>query len=434
LPLSDPDPDRGVGGGLGAAKAVVEISDLGAEGDGVAELDGARVFVPGALAGEQVAIAAPIEGRAALQAVLRPSPMRRAPICPLFADCGSCAVQHAEDVAIAAWKTDLVRIALRRVGIEAAVEPIRAAWGAGRRRLAIHARRGSGPNGIVFGFAARASHRFIEVGACPVLTPTLEAKLPALRAIAAFLMRGQDALTLHATDTETGIEVDLRGFKKGGFRLAADELTHLSGLARAGGLVRVTIDGGLALQIAAPIVRFGRAAVELPPRGFLQATKAAEDLLGDLAMEAVAGAKSVADLFCGAGAFSFRLAERAKVLAVDSAPEAIAALEQAARHVSGLKPITAIRRDLFRSPLSAKELGAFDAVVFDPPRAGAEAQARQLASARVAQIAAISCAPTSFARDAKILIDGGYRLTKVAPIDQFRFAAHVELAARFERK
>ena len=177
----------------------------------------------------------------------------------------------------------------------------------------------------------------------------------------------------------------------------------------------------------------GRVRVALPPGGFLQATVAGEAALADLVLAHTGKAKSVADLFCGVGPFALRLAERTRVAAFDLDAAAVAALQQAANGVSGLKPVEAMARDLFRRPLVASELSRFDAVVFDPPRQGAQAQTVELAKSKVPLVVAVSCSAATFARDAKLLLDGGYRLTRVTPVDQFRYSPHVEIVGRFER-
>jgi 23S rRNA (uracil1939-C5)-methyltransferase len=187
------------------------------------------------------------------------------------------------------------------------------------------------------------------------------------------------------------------------------------------------------IQNAPPVLTIGRARVTLPPGGFLQATKAGETALAELVLAHVGKAKFVADLFCGVGPFALRLAERARVAAFDLDAAAIGALQQATKGVSGLKPVEAAARDLFRRPLMTKEMTKFDAVVFDPPRHGAQAQAAEIARSKVPLVVAVSCSAATFARDAKLLMDGGYRLKRVTPVDQFRYSPHVEIVASFER-
>jgi 23S rRNA (uracil1939-C5)-methyltransferase len=236
-------------------------------------------------------------------------------------------------------------------------------------------------------------------------------------------------LDIQITATDAGLDVDLRGSGP----LTPSMRTALVRIATHNRLARLTRHGELIAQSVVPAVRMGRAEVALPPGGFLQATAEGEAALARLALTHVGDAKSVLDLFCGVGPFALRLAERARVTAVDSDAAAIAALARAAAKTGGLKPVAVHTRDLFRRPLLASELQDFDAVVFDPPRQGAEAQARALAASRIPVVVAVSCNPATFARDARILVDGGYRLAGLTPVDQFRYSPHVELVARFER-
>jgi 23S rRNA (uracil1939-C5)-methyltransferase len=231
------------------------------------------------------------------------------------------------------------------------------------------------------------------------------------------------------TATENGPDVDVRG--SGPLTTAAT--TALARVATQHRLARLTRHGEIAIQRAAPTIMIGRARVTLPPGAFLQATAAGEAALAVLVLEHCGKAGRIADLFAGVGPFALRLAERARITAADSDKEAIAALKRAAETTSGLKTISAEARDLFRRPLLAAELKPFDCVVFDPPRQGAEAQARELAKSPVPVVIAVSCNPATFARDARLLADGGYRLTHATPVDQFRHSAHVEIVARFQK-
>jgi 23S rRNA (uracil1939-C5)-methyltransferase len=215
--------------------------------------------------------------------------------------------------------------------------------------------------------------------------------------------------------------------------LSPQRSSALARIAEKHRLARLTRHGDLLFQRAKPTVTMGRATVPLPPGAFLQATAEGEATLARIVAAHVGDARTVADLFAGVGPFALRLAERARVMAADNDEDAITALREASASTSGLKPIEAIRRDLFQRPYLPKELARVDAVVFDPPRQGAEAQARQLAASEVPLIVAVSCNHATFARDAKILKSGGYRVTAVTPVDQFRFAAHVEIVACFVR-
>ncbi len=301
-----------------------------------------------------------------------------------------------------------------------------------RRRLALHAR--SGPDGPRLGFKGRGSWSLIDIEACPIADPALVRALPALKRLGgAFLGRARSAPTLHATLTLSGIDVDVTGVEGSGIGVAPKTLGLVADAAQAGDFARVTQSGEVLYMTRQPMVRFGPATVALPAGGFLQATAKAEAAMSALAVEAVSGAKRIADLFCGAGAFSFPLAAVAPVLAADSSALAIAALKTALATAPGLKPITAEARDLFRRPFSAEEFGKTDAVVFDPPRAGAEDQAREIARSKAALVVGVSCAPATFARDARILVDAGFHLERVTPVDQFLWSPHVELVGVFRR-
>jgi 23S rRNA (uracil1939-C5)-methyltransferase len=339
------------------------------------------------------------------------------PFCPYYGACGGCTLQHLGPASYDAHKRGLVEDALRHHRVEARLAPTLAAHGDGRRRATLHAR------GKAVGYMAARSHDLIDITACPILVPPLRERAPALtRPIAATI--GDCDVAFTATDT--GLDVAVRTEK----RLKPEKLTLL---AQRSGVARLTLNGEIVLQTRPPAVRMGKASVEIPIGSFLQATEKAEASLAALVVAGVGGAKSVADLFCGMGPFALRLAETAKVFAVDSDKAAIAALEKALRFTQGLKPVTPKVRDLFREPMVPVELKGFDAVVFDPPRAGAEAQARELAKSKVPVVVAVSCEPKTFARDAAILIAGGYTLEALTPVDQFAWTGHVELVGVFRR-
>jgi 23S rRNA (uracil1939-C5)-methyltransferase len=262
-----------------------------------------------------------------------------------------------------------------------------------------------------------------------VLAPSLDGAIPAAWVIAEALKPQNKPLDIQVTATDAGIDMDVRGSGT----LNAARMGMLARLAATHKLARLTRHGELIAQRATPSVPVGRAQVALPPGSFLQATVAGEQALARLVQDHVGNAKIVADLFCGLGPFALRLAERARVMAFDADAGATAALKQAANMTSGLKPIDAEARDLFKRPLYAQELKRVDALVFDPPRQGAEAQARELAKSAVSVVVAVSCNAATFARDVRLLIDGGYRLKSVTPVDQFRHSAHVEIVAKLER-
>jgi 23S rRNA (uracil1939-C5)-methyltransferase len=406
------------------------IAQIGHRGDGEAGGPDGPIYVPGVLPGETVKVEA-VPGhpdRRHLLKVESASAQRIAPICPHFGICGGCALQHWQSEPYRAWKRDLVATALRQAGVEAPVGELIDAHGDGRRRVVFHARRG-GHEVLEVGFAAARSHHVVAIDRCPVLAKSLDGALPAAWAVAEALGPLRKPLDIQVTATDAGLDVDVRGSGP----LTASATAALAAVAAKQKLARLTRHGELIAQTRAPMLRTGPASVALPPAAFMQATAEGEAVLARLVQEICAGAKTIADLFAGIGPFALRLAAAAKVAAFDDDAPAIAALTRAAAATPGLKPVTAERRDLFKNPLVAAELKRFDAVVFDPPRQGADAQTRQLAASAVPVVAAVSCNPATLARDLRHLTDGGYRITGVTPVDQFRYSAHVEVVARLEK-
>jgi 23S rRNA (uracil1939-C5)-methyltransferase len=406
------------------------IDHVGHRGDGVAFMDGHTVFVPYTLSGETVE-AGPVAGhpdRRLLLRVERESPERIAPFCRYFAACGGCAIQHWQPDSYAAWKRGIVVDTLSHAGIECRVDDLIDAHGAGRRRITAHARRGSDGE-VRVGFAAASSHAIVAIEDCPILDPGLRGALDAARALAEVLKPMTRPLDIQITATDGGLDVDVRGSGP----LPTATIATLSHVAEQHRLARLTRHGELVLMRRPPVIGIGTAQVALPPGSFLQATAAGEEALAALVIKHCKGVKHIADLFCGVGPFALRLATRARIAAFDSDSGAVTALQKAATSTPGLKPITAAARDLFRRPLMPQELRDYDAVIFDPPRQGAQAQVERLASSKVPVVVAVSCNAATFARDARILIEGGYRIESVTPVDQFRYTPHVELVARFVR-
>ncbi|THD59255.1 MAG: class I SAM-dependent RNA methyltransferase [Bradyrhizobium sp.] len=407
------------------------IDHVGHRGDGVAIVDGENVYVPYTLGGETVEVAA-VPGhhpdRRRLLAVERASPERITAFCQHFGVCGGCAIQHWDAGRYRAWKRGLVVETLAQAKLDSEVAALIDAHGLGRRRITLHA--GMGTHEVLkVGFAAANSHDIIPVDRCPILDPGLAGALDAAWAIAEPLAPTAKPLDIQITATEGGLDVDVRGSGP----LPAGMISTLSGVAQQHRLARLTRHGELVLMRNPPTVTIGTARVTLPPGSFLQATAAGEAALATLVSEHCRRAKHIADLFCGVGPFALRLAANSKISAFDGDAGAVMALQKAATSTSGLKPVKAETRDLFRRPLMAQELRDYDAVLFDPPRQGAQAQAQQLAASRIPLVVAVSCNVTTFARDARILIDGGYKIANVTPVDQFRHTPHVELVARFVR-
>ncbi len=398
------------------------VERLGHHGDGVAA---GPIYVPMTLPGEEVE--AEVAGdRATDIRILSPSALRVAPPCRHFRACGGCSVQHAADAFVAEWKAGIVTQALAAQGLPAPIVAMHTSPAASRRRATLAGRRTK--SGAVVGFHGRASGSITEIPGCRLLRPELMAALPALRAITTEGASRKAELDLGLTLTDTGLDLAVTGAKPLDAALAA----RITGLA-ADGFARISWNGELLAQSVEPLLQIGRARVPLPPGGFLQATTEGEAALTAAVLRAVGPARNVADLFAGIGTFALPLAETAQVLAVEGEAAMVAALDAGWRSAPGLHRIAAERRDLYRRPLLPDELARHDAVVIDPPRAGAEAQAVELARSGVPVIAHVSCNPATFARDARILTAAGYRLDWIEVIDQFRWSPHVELAARFSR-
>ncbi|MFN4287520.1 MAG: class I SAM-dependent RNA methyltransferase [Brevundimonas sp.] len=410
------------------------IRSVGHKGDGVAQVpSGDAVHVPLTLPGERV-LAEVRDGRASLRQVIEPSPDRVAPVSPHYGACGGCVLQHWRAEPYLAWKRDQVIRALAREGLECEVHPVIATGPASRRRVGLHARRDRGGQ-VVLGFKGRRSWSVVPVERCPIMVPAIERALPALAEVARpFLGHPKSAPILHVTATLTGLDVDVTGVMRGRAGLSADQIMQAGEAAGRADLARLTMDGETLYQVRDPMVQAGRARVVLPPGGFTQAVEQAERAMVETMMAATGDGGRMADLFCGLGTFSFPLAERGPVLAMDGSAPAIEALRRAQASAPGLKPIRAEARDLFLHPLSAGEMKGIDTVVFDPPRAGALAQAREIGLSGASRIVGISCNPATFARDAAEIVSHGWRLDDVQPVDQFLWSAHIELVGTFSRK
>jgi len=403
------------------------IARLGTHGDGIADTPSGPLYVAYTAPGDHIRCTRD-GARGHLVDVITPSPDRAVPLCRHFTICGGCATQHVTHAAEARWKSALVRTAFSQHGIEAPMSALIASAPHTRRRAVFAARRTN--SGVVFGFHEPQGHAIVDLAECPILAPAIVATLPALRALADALLSRSGEAHVTVVETETGVDVAVTGAKP---TFTVDDRSAISERARAAGIIRLSLEGTPVFATAEPTLTFGRARVAVPPGVFLQAVPSAEAAMTGLIVKACGKSKRIADLFSGLGTFTFPLAARAEVAAFDNDRAAIEALLAAVKRTSGIKPVTARVRDLYSDPLSARELAAFDAVVFDPPRAGADAQAQRLAKSQVPVVVAVSCAPGSLARDVRTLIDGGYALESVTPIDQFLFAPHVEAIAILTR-
>lgn len=416
----------------------VTISRLGGRGDGLAEWQGHRLYVPQTLAGDRLMVKFGAHRGDGWEGVpvslLAEGPGRVEPPCPHFGSCGGCVAQHMDDPSYEGWKQEALITVLSRCGLlgeGVTLHPMARTPAGSRRRAVMNAiRRGSR---VWLGFNEAHSHRLVDLSACSVLVPALVDLIAPLRQALTPLLADGQSVDVAMTLLDDGVDMVLEGLNPPDLRA----LEHLADFAAAQDLARLSWrarDGQPAEPIAlrrTGLLGFGSVSISPAPGAFLQASKQGESALVAATLEGVGEAESVADLFAGSGTFSFPLATKARVHAVEGDPAAFATLQGGARQMAG--KVTAERRDLFRDPLTPYDLNRFQAVVFDPPRAGAQAQAAQIAESTVPVVVGVSCSPVSFARDAEILIQGGYRLTDIRPVDQFLWSSHLELVGWFRR-
>jgi len=350
-------------------------------------------------------------------------------LCVHFGICGGCATQDMPDDAYRALKRDLVVRALVKQGLgDTTVTDIVEVAPGTRRRCVFKITKRAGA--VQVGFHARASHSIVDMRECRVLTPGLFGLAGDLRAVMGEILNDGENAEAHVTDADNGFDIALRWPRKTSSAL----VTHFAKWAGQSQVARVLSGRDILVELASPALRIGSATVRLPSGAFLQPTRDGETFLQEGVVDALSGAKTIADLFAGCGTFTFALAPKARIHAVEFEASMLAALFDAARATPGVKPVTTEKRDLFKVPLTAKELDRFEAVVLDPPRAGAAAQIGQLAKSKVGRVAYVSCNAESFAADARSLVDAGFQMGNVIPVDQFLWSEHIELMASFTRR
>ncbi|MFO0995369.1 MAG: class I SAM-dependent RNA methyltransferase [Alphaproteobacteria bacterium] len=414
------------------------IETIGARGDGIATVEGTRIFVPCTVPGDRI-VARLGEKRdeaygARLLRIVAPGPGRGQPACRHFGLCGGCALQHLDDEHYRAWKRQLVIDALARRGLPTeGVEALRPAVQGTRRRADLTAVRRA--DDLLLGLNERGTHRVVGLDECPVLESAIVAALEPLRRTLRLLFTPGERAEVVINALGFGLDVLLvttAAFGQGA-RKRLTELAETLDLARLSRRHPEESRAETIIERRPATIRFADVAVAVPAGAFLQATEGGERDLVNVVLDGVQGAKRVADLYAGCGTFTFPIAAAgASVHAVDGAGALIGALDAAAK-AAKRRAVSTAMRDLDRSPLPPDALNAYDAVVFDPPRAGARAQAESLARSRVPVIVAVSCEPQTFARDARILADGGYTLARIVPVDQFLWSPRIELAAVFRR-
>ena len=405
----------------------VTIERMGAGGDGIAATAAGSAYVPFSLPGE-VANVALENGRATIMSLLEPSPERIAPACRHFEDCGGCTLQHWQGIAYQEWKRSLVQDALGGRGLVFKLDALVPCAPHTRRRTVFAVR--TSERGAVLGFNRHQSHELIDITECPITVPEIVGRLDDLRELVAVLGGGMKPFKLTVTSTASGLDITASGCGAPD----AGKRQALTALVIKKGFARLSFEGEIIVEPRKPVVHFGKVPVFFPPGGFLQATSGAEEAMSALVTGHLGKAKKAIDLFCGSGTFALRMAEKSAVHAVENDQLAVSAIDRSIRHVQGLKPVTVERRDLFRRPFMTRELTPFSGLVFDPPRAGAEAQAIEIAKSSVPKVVAVSCNPVTLGRDLSILVKGGYKIDRVVPIDQFLWSSHVEAVALLSKK
>jgi 23S rRNA (uracil1939-C5)-methyltransferase len=394
------------------------VERLGQKGDGLVRAGDIQLHVPKVLAGEDIDLE-----MGKLTRIITSSPERVDAFCKHYDRCGGCKFQHWAEAPYQNWKRNLLIEALVAQNITTDVAALVDAHGEGRRRVSLHVREIDGVWHA--GFMEQKSHALIALDHCPVLVPALKH----VTQLAAAFGPSLGTCDVAVTAADNGLDVAIKAERQ----IVLRRLGALSDIVKSFNILRLSLNGDIHTALATPMVNIGKALVPLPATSFLQATAAGENAIAKLVLDGVKSAKHVADLFCGVGPFALRMAEKAKVYAADSDKPAMAGLKLAVRNTQGLKPVDVQPRDLMREPLTPHEMKSFDAVVLDPPRAGAEAQAKQLAKSQVKRVVLVSCDVANFARDAAILTKGGYSLKTVTPVDQFKWTGHLEMVGVFTK-
>lgn len=411
----------------------LKVQSLGAQGDGIAHAEGGPVFIPFSLPGETVAVAK-VKDQGTIMSITEASPDRIEPACRHFGPdgkggtCGGCSLQHMSDASYRIYKRGLVVAALKSKGIDAPVEELVACAPKQRRRAVFAARRTE--KGLLLGFNQAQSHHIVDIEECPVTSDGIVSRLDDIRAIGITLTDKSEPFRMTVLEAENGLDIAVDGLKS-----ITDFQRHAltKAVLALRDIARVTLEGEILIEPAKPVIDFGGVKVSPPSGGFTQATKEAENAMAEIVTDHVGKSKRIADFFSGSGTFTMRLAKLGQVQACESDEKALKAMDFAARNTQGLKPVKAEKRDLFRRPYMLSELKVFDAVVLDPPRAGAEFQTQELAKSNVKKVVSVSCNPLTFARDLATLVAGGYRIKRIVPIDQFLWSPHVEAVATLEK-
>lgn len=405
----------------------LKVDFVGHKGDGVAHLNNHPIYVPYVLEGETITV----QGsgpRRELDAILQASEDRIEPICKYFGTCGGCQLQHMGESAYLEWKMALVTEPLSRVGISLKPDAILSYANASRRKCVFNAQRSS--EGMLLGFNEKSSSAIVALDACPVLVPSINEQLDKIHDLVNSVPTTKHPLRVSVLVTKNGLDIAIEDAKP----LSETERQVLIKKTIAHKFSRLSVNIETLIKTSEPHIEIASTIVSPPPAAFVQALKQAEDDMSDIVSGFLKGCKQVADLYCGIGTFALKLAENSAVYAVEESGDALNSLDEAWRDTGGkLKQIKTEKRNLERRPVTFGELKKMDGLVFDPPRAGAELQCKQIAKSLVKKVAAVSCNPTTLATDLEILIEGGFKVKRIVPIDQFKYTPHVEVVVLLER-
>lgn len=406
----------------------LKIDHVGARGDGIAKTDKGPVFVPFALKGETVRVDLD-KSRGIITELKSKSPDRVDPVCQHFQKCGGCVAQHMSDESYQSWKLDIAQQALDKSSIKHKIDHFLSCTIGERRRVVLTAERSNEDTKI--GYLQAGSHDLIAINECPVAHPQIVEHLDLFREIAQIITPHYKTSQLTILLCENGFDIAVEA----SFSLKDATIHAVSQKATSSKTIkRLAFNGEVLVEIEPTVLTFGDTLIQVPSGSFVQASKRAELEMVELVTNHLKPCKKIVDLFSGSGTFTFPLAQKSAVHAVETSGPALNSIDRGFRSRQGLKPISTERRDLFRSPFVREDLKPYQGVIFDPPRAGAEAQSKQLARAlNIKKVAAVSCNPTSLARDLELLVKGGFKIKSITAIDQFLWSTHVEMVALLER-
>ena len=395
------------------------ILTLNSRAEGVTA-DGTRV--PRALPGEEIAL-----GKENKFKIILPSKDRITPVCAHYKGCGGCSMQHSTQSFIKDWKSNVIKSCLSARGLETIIKPILTSKTNSRRRVTLHGIKTK--KSVTVGFFKRNTHELISTPSCELVNPEILSAFSLFEEITLIGATRKSIIEISVTVSKEGLDLNILNGKK----LDNQSIMKITGLCESFNIARITWNEDLLANFLNPTIVFQGIAITPPPNAFLQATEQGQEILITNAMLSVFDSDKVIDLFSGCGTFTLPAAKRSEVLAIDKTKSMLTAIDQAWRETTGLKKVTSRSQDLFKEPVGKEELNSFDAAIIDPPRVGAEAQSHELAKSHIKRISSVSCNPRTFSRDAKILVDSGFKIDWVQPIDQFLWSSHIELVAQFSR-